>query len=170
MRFWFFVMAFMSVTAFGNQLSWSEEHYRQIEEDFARGSVPTFEQLNSVSWRAGRCIYQHNASILHGSAIGSVFKRVHGPYYGDYAHYFYIVHNVHNFNGFDALSAGDFQEIVEESNDYLVGVHPRPTSLKLETMDSYAIYLRFFGDTLLASIEKDSKREGMCYYFREVTE
>ena len=158
----------MSATVFGNQSA--EEHYRQIEEDFDQGSVPTLEQLTEVPWRTGRCVSKENVSKLVGAAL-SIFKEEHGPYYysNNYYAYFYRTSEPALPDAVDVLSSYHLQTGL--TSEYLLNSVITETSIILESANA-KLYLRFFNDTLLASAdgEEDSERTAMCYFFREVTE
>ena len=165
MRYWFFVMTFMSATAFGNQSS--EEHYQQIEQDFANGSVPTLEQLTAVPWRTGRCIFRENVGELRGAAL-SIFKQGHGPYYSSYYAYFLMVRKNFLPNIYDSVSSDQLLAAAINTNEPAMFVTENSIIIGNANIN---LYLRFFNDILLLSDEEDSnKRVVMCYYFREVTE
>ena len=170
MRFWFFVMTFMSVAVFGNQSD--EEHYRQIVEDFSNGHVPTLEQLAEVPWRTGRCVLKENTSELAGTILGVVDIN-HGPYYSNRSSYIAYV-GPGGRTSFDVIDTVSVSEIREAMHQFIgANVILTRTSVLLSGRSAgNNLYLRFFNDTLLVSMggEEDSKRVGMCYYFREVTE
>ena len=161
MRFWFFVMTFMSATALGNQLA--EEHYKQIVQDFINGNIPEIERLAEVKWRTGRCVFQENPGDLN-AAILQIDIENNGPYYGKN----YTI-RLHQFltapDTFDNYSADDFALAIYKvpENGTLYQRIGRTGYTVL--ISDYDKFMRSFEEILLLSIQN-----GMCYFFREVTE
>ena len=146
------MMTFISATVFGNQSS--EEHYRQIEEDFAIGHIPEIELLAKTQWRVGRCVYKENPGKLY-PAIFQIQSEANGPYYNTnykiHLHYF-LNRNPDYFDKYpsDALRRSVFLK----SND--------PSRGPTFAISDHRKVLRSFEEILLVSLQG-----AMCYFFVE---